>query len=131
MLKDPSTYESISPQPLGRDHEFVLGKHSGTGLVDLLLAKNGIATTPELSRRILDRIKATKVATNKAPLRVMATRLTELWARHLAFSDEELWRIVYEELSRTFGRPKPRPAALASGTRPPGVRARTRNRAAL
>jgi isopropylmalate/homocitrate/citramalate synthase len=131
MLKDPSTYESISPQPLGRDHEFVLGKHSGTGLVDLLLAKNGIATTPELTLRILDRIKATKVATNKAPLRVMATRLTELWARHLAFSDEELWRIVYEELSRTFARPKPRPTALASGTRPPGVRARTRNRAAL
>jgi isopropylmalate/homocitrate/citramalate synthase len=131
MLKDPSTYESISPQPLGKSHEFVLGKHSGTGLVDLLLSRNGIATTPELTQRILDRIKAAKVASNKAPLRVMATRLTELWSRQLAFSDEEFWRIVYEELSPTFARPRPRPTALATGTRPPGVRTRTRNRAAL
>ena len=131
MLKDPSTYESISPQPLGKSHEYVLGKHSGTGLVDLLLADKGIAASPELSQRILDRVKAFKVATNKAPLRVMAARLTELWSRHLSFSEEDFWAIVYEELSRTFARPRPRPTALATGTRPPGARTRTRNRAAL
>jgi isopropylmalate/homocitrate/citramalate synthase len=131
MLKDPSTYESINPQPLGRSHEYVLGKHSGTGLVDVLLAEKGIAASPELSQRILDRIKAVKVSTNKAPLRVMAARLTELWARHLAFSEEDFWAIVYEELSRTFARPRPRPTPLASGTQAPRARTRTRNRAAL
>jgi isopropylmalate/homocitrate/citramalate synthase len=131
MLKDPSTYESISPQPLGKSHEYVLGKHSGTGLVDLLLADKGIAASPELSQRILDRVKAFKVATNKAPLRVMAARLTELWSRQLSFSEEDFWAIVYEELSRTFARPRPRPTAMATGTRTPGARTRTRNRAAL
>jgi isopropylmalate/homocitrate/citramalate synthase len=131
MLKDPSTYESIAPQPLGKSHEFVLGKHSGTGLVDVRLAEKGIAASPELSQRILERVKAVKVATNKAPLRVMATRLTELWSRHLSFSDEEFWRIVYEELARTCARPWPRPVTLATGTSPPDIQIRTRDQAEL
>src|SRR5262249_4710082 len=70
MLKDPSTYESISPQPLGRNHEYVLGKHSGSGLIDALLAEKGIVCTPEQIARILDRVKAVRISTNQAPLRV-------------------------------------------------------------
>lgn len=119
MLKDPSTYESICPKPLGQSHEYVLGKHSGSGLIDFLLAEKGIASTPELTQRILERVKAVKVATNKAPLRVMAARLIELWSRYLSFSDEDFWGIVYDEMSRTV---RPRTRTLASGTRPLPVR---------
>ena len=130
MLKDPSTYESISPKPLGRAHEYVLGKHSGSGLVDRMLAQKGITSSPELSLRILERIKAAKVATNKAPLRVMAARLSELWSRHLSFSEEDFWAIVYDEMSRPVVRPRAR--AIANGTRPLSVRtSRSRNRASL
>src|SRR4029077_1955222 len=68
MLKDPSTYESICPKPLGRTHEFLLGKHSGSGLVEVMLADKGIASSPELTHRILERVKAAKVSTNKGPL---------------------------------------------------------------
>lgn len=132
MLKNPSTYESICPKPLGQRHEFVLGKHSGSGLVEFMLSEKGIASSPELTHRILERIKAVKVSTSKAPLRVMAVRLMELWSRHLSFSEEEFWAIVYEEMSRSFVRPRTRGNALASGTRPPAVRSsRSRNRAAL
>ncbi len=131
MLKDPSTYESISPKPLGRTHEYLLGKHSGSGLVDAMLADKGIASTPDLTHRILERVKSVKVSTNKAPLRAMAARLTELWSRHLGFCEEDFWAIVYEEMSLTFARPRARPSAMAHGTRPPALRVpRTRNRAA-
>jgi isopropylmalate/homocitrate/citramalate synthase len=132
MLKDPSTYESICPKPVGRAHEFVLGKHSGSGLVDFILADKGIATTPELTRRILERVKAAKISTNKAPLRVMAARLKELWSRYLSFSEEDFWAIVYEEMSGNVLRPRTRGAAMAKGTQPIAVRTpRSRNRAAL
>lgn len=132
MLKDPSTYESICPKPLGRTHELLLGKHSGSGLVEVMLAEKGISSTPDLNHRILERVKAVKVATNKGPLRVMAARLTELWSRQLSFSEEEFWAIVYDEMSRTFVRPRSRANVLANGTRPPALRTtRTRNRASL
>jgi isopropylmalate/homocitrate/citramalate synthase len=128
LLKDPSTYESICPEPLGRSHEFLLGKHSGGGLIELMLAEKGIATSPELTQRILERVKVAKVGTNKEPMRAMAARLTELWARHLSFSEEEFWEIVEDETSRTFSRRR----ARANGTRPPAVRVpRSRNRAAI
>jgi isopropylmalate/homocitrate/citramalate synthase len=130
MLKDPSTYESICPEPLGRAHEYLLGKHSGSGLVDVMLADKGIASTPELTLRILERVKAVKVSTNKGALRVMAERLTELWSRQLSFSEEDFWAIVYDEMSRTFVRPR-KTAAMANGTRPPALRAPRTRRAAL
>jgi len=131
MLKDPSTYESICPGPLGRTHEFLLGKHSGSGLVDVMLAEKGISSSPEETNRILERVKAVKVAMNKGALRVMAARLTELWSRHLSFSEEEFWAIVYDEMSRTFVRPRAKPS-LPAGTRASAPRSsRSRNRASI
>jgi isopropylmalate/homocitrate/citramalate synthase len=117
MLKDPSTYESICPEPLGRSHEYVLGKHSGSGLIDVLLAEKGIVCTPEQTARILDRVKAIKISTNKAPLRVMAARLDELWSRHLSFCEEDFWAIVYEETARGLLRSRGRGILFACGSR--------------
>jgi isopropylmalate/homocitrate/citramalate synthase len=131
MLKDLSTYESISPAALGREHEYVLGKHSGSGIIDARLTAKGIVSTPELTRRILDRVKAVKVTTNKGPLRAMAVRLTELWGRYLAFSDEDFWTIVYDEMSRAAQRPRARPTAVAAASQAMPRTPRSRTRAAL
>jgi len=131
MLKDPSTYESISPTPLGRTHEFLFGKHSGGGLVEVRLAEKGIAFTPDLIQRILERVKTAKVSTNKGPLRAMAERLTEVWSRYLSFSEEDFWTIVYDEMSRTVGRPRAKANAIAN-VAPTALRIpRSRNRASL
>jgi hypothetical protein len=73
--------------------------------------------TPEQTSRILDRVKAVKTSTNKAPLRVMAARLDELWSRHLSFCEEEFWAIVYEETSRGLLRSRGRGILLACGSR--------------
>jgi homocitrate synthase NifV len=106
MLKDASTYESIDPGPLGRAHELLLGKHSGSGLVEARLAAKGIVSTPELAHRIVERVKLAKVSTNKGPMRAMAERLTEMWSRYLAFPDEDFWTIVYDEMARSQARPQ-------------------------
>jgi isopropylmalate/homocitrate/citramalate synthase len=131
MIKDPSTYESIRPEPLGRTHQFVLGKHSGSGLIKVLLTEKGITTTPELINRILQRVKSIKVSTNKGPARAMAERVSELWARHLSFSEADFWAIVYDEMSRAVVRPRAKASALANGTRPVLRIPRSRNRASL
>ncbi|HKQ79907.1 MAG TPA: hypothetical protein VJ810_39810 [Blastocatellia bacterium] len=101
MLKDPSTYESIDPEPLGRKHEFLLGKHSGRGLVETLLAKEGIEASPEVVLRILERVKLAKSSRDKSPFLEMAERLGQFWGRHLSFGEDQFWEIAREELARS------------------------------
>lgn len=100
MLKDLSTYESIDPAKLGRRHEFLLGKHSGRGLIELLLLERGISADPEAVDRILERVKAAKELRSKEPFAEMSERLSKFWNEHLSFSEEEFWRIVEEEGER-------------------------------
>jgi isopropylmalate/homocitrate/citramalate synthase len=99
MLKDVSTYQSISPEGLGSRHEYVLGKHSGRGLVEVLLASRNIEAAPETVARILKRIKQTKEARDKTPFQEMADNLTRFWTDHLSFSEADFWKIAQEELA--------------------------------
>jgi isopropylmalate/homocitrate/citramalate synthase len=101
MLADPSTYESIDPEPLGRRHEYLLGKHSGRGLVEKLLEAKGIKAPPETVSRILDRVKSAKVARDKRAFSEAADQLHEFWTNHLSFGEDEFWTIAQEELTRT------------------------------
>jgi homocitrate synthase NifV len=101
MLKDPSTYESIDPAPLGRQHEFLLGKHSGRGLVETLLAREGIEATPQVVLRILERVKHAKSSRDKGPFQEMAERLRQFWSYHLSFSEDQFWEIAREELNNS------------------------------
>ncbi|MGH9752639.1 MAG: LeuA family protein, partial [Blastocatellia bacterium] len=100
MLKDPSTYESIDPASLGRTHEFLLGKHSGRGLVETLLAREGIKAAPEVVLRILERVKFAKSSRDKSPFPEMAERLRQFWSNHLSFGEDQFWEIAREELAK-------------------------------
>jgi homocitrate synthase NifV len=42
LLKDPSTYEALSPQTFGRQRQIVLGKHSGAASVAGALRSLGL-----------------------------------------------------------------------------------------
>jgi isopropylmalate/homocitrate/citramalate synthase len=101
MLKDPSTYESIDPAPLGREHEYLLGKHSGRGLVETLLAREGIEATPEVVLRILERVKLAKSSRDKGPFLEMSERLQQFWSYHLSFGEDQFWEIAREELKNS------------------------------
>jgi isopropylmalate/homocitrate/citramalate synthase len=98
MLKDLSTYESIDPNTVGGEHEYILGKHSGTGLVRFLLRQKGVETDPQTVQRILERVKAAKVSMNKDAVDEMEFRLNRFWATHLAFDEKEFWEIAAAEL---------------------------------
>jgi homocitrate synthase NifV len=100
MLKDPSTYESIDPAPLGRQHQFLLGKHSGRGLVETLLAREGVEAPPEVVLRILERVKFAKSSRDKSPFLEMAESLRRFWGLHLSFGEDHFWEIAREEIAK-------------------------------
>jgi homocitrate synthase NifV len=52
LMKDPRTYEELSPETFGRDRSIVLGKHSGTASVANALQSLGL-TANELQMRVL------------------------------------------------------------------------------
>ena len=54
LLKDPNNYQSLTPEEVGRDHELVLGKHSGTRGVMLAYSRLGLhITKPEASALLM------------------------------------------------------------------------------
>jgi homocitrate synthase NifV len=57
LLKDPSTYESLSPQTFGRTREIVLGKHSGTASVSAALRLLGLTADKERTQWLLAQIR--------------------------------------------------------------------------
>ena len=57
LLKDPNTYEPFSPEDVGRQHRFVVGKHSSRHLVCNLLRENGVELGKEEAQLVLDAVR--------------------------------------------------------------------------
>jgi len=57
LLKDPATYEALSPQLFGREREFVIGKHSGTAAVKNAVALLGFTVDEDQARQILAKVR--------------------------------------------------------------------------
>lgn len=57
LLKDPQTYEAISPSRFGRQRQFVLGKHSGTASVANALNSLGLAADDLRTRLVLAQVR--------------------------------------------------------------------------
>ncbi|MHB8302549.1 MAG: homocitrate synthase [Acidobacteriaceae bacterium] len=57
LLKDPLTYEALSPQIFGRDRRIVLGKHSGTASVAGALHSLGLAADERQTRLLLAQVQ--------------------------------------------------------------------------
>lgn len=66
LLKDPATYEALSPQPFGRERAIVLGKHSGRASLRHALKELGVAVDELLLPAVLGRVRARAVATKRA-----------------------------------------------------------------
>ena len=66
LLRDPMNYQFLDPAVLGRVHEIVLGKHSGTATVQWAYNEMGIPIDPEEAREILLSVRA-HYLTSKAP----------------------------------------------------------------
>lgn len=57
LMKDQATYQTFDPGELGREHTFVLGKHSGSGGVEHVLRQQGLEVSPETAERLLMRVR--------------------------------------------------------------------------
>lgn len=67
LLKNPANYESFSPTELGRQHQTVLGKHSGSHAVKDAYAKLGIVLSNADVQRMLDKIRVHAMCAKRAP----------------------------------------------------------------
>ncbi len=68
LLKNTANYESIDPREVGRQHRFVLGKHSGSHGVVAAYAQLGLFVSREEADALLERIRGFVTLAKRAPL---------------------------------------------------------------
>lgn len=57
LLKDINNYQGFSPNIVGREHQFVLGKHSGVHAIDAVYRKLGIVLSPLQCEQLRDPLR--------------------------------------------------------------------------
>lgn len=65
LLRDPATYEALSPLPFGRTRQIVLGKHSGRAAVRHALGALGLVIDEHSLRAILARVRGHASSTKR------------------------------------------------------------------
>lgn len=73
LLKNRRVYEEFRPETIGRENEFVLGKHSGLSIIDKLLSEMfpGAAFSDAQKKAILSAVKKERVGAGKSGIRKM------------------------------------------------------------
>jgi homocitrate synthase NifV len=67
LIKDPLNYQGIDPADLGRTHQLVLGKHSGTHAVLHAFTKMGLTLQRDQANNILVSIRDFVTRTKRSP----------------------------------------------------------------
>ena len=57
LLKDPNNYQAFDPCLVGRSHRIVLGKHSGSRAVQVVMARLGYELTDHQAQTLLVRVR--------------------------------------------------------------------------
>ena len=87
MLKDPLSYEYLPAGWVGRQTEYVLGKHSGSALVRALLDEGGFPVTEDVVARVLHGVKAATERRSKAGHQEMFAQVEAFRRSHLSGID--------------------------------------------
>jgi homocitrate synthase NifV len=66
LLKDPSTYEALSPQTFGLRRQIVLGKHSGIASVKSALLALGFAAEEDRTQWVLAQVRERSIEAKRA-----------------------------------------------------------------
>lgn len=67
LLKDPANYQGIDPAEVGRGHQLVLGKHSGTHAVRQVYAGLGIELDPPRAALVLNDLRGFVTRNKRSP----------------------------------------------------------------
>lgn len=81
LLKDPLNYQALDPQDVGRMHEFVLGKHSGSSAVQKVFNDMGVYLDKPAANRILTSVRVFVSQAKRAP---MLNELQEIYLQDCA-----------------------------------------------
>lgn len=84
LLKDPRTYEAFDPSMLGRAHEIVIGKHSGSAAVTAILRQLDLSVSVEELGEIVSCVRAHAVDHKES---VSGEALTSIWRSVCATSE--------------------------------------------
>lgn len=96
VLSHTESYEPISPEEVGREREFVLGKHSGPTNVKELLDSRGISLTDEQIEEVLDRIEEEKTNHRQRRIDEFLEKKDEYNKEMLGFSEDRFWELISE-----------------------------------
>jgi len=94
ILKNSRTYTGVDPQGLGREPTFILGKHTGTQLIQYLLQQRGYQASEGEIQEILRRVKEWKTRDGKGEIGRMVREVEEYYERCLGFPQDAFWEIV-------------------------------------
>jgi homocitrate synthase NifV len=78
LLKNPETYEFLTPGLFGRERRFVLGKHSGTAAVLDALKSLGLSADVALASALLRDVRALALANKRA---INTSELRDLYSQ--------------------------------------------------
>jgi homocitrate synthase NifV len=78
LLKNPLTYEALSPQTFGREREIVLGKHSGMASVANALKSLGLIADKSRTKSVLAQVRQRAIQAKRI---VNAKELVEFYQR--------------------------------------------------
>jgi homocitrate synthase NifV len=67
LLRDPNNYQTIDPKQLGRNHRFILGKHSGTASLHWAYSQLGLTLEHHQAKKILDLLRNHSSSTKREP----------------------------------------------------------------
>lgn len=81
LLKDPMNYQAFNPADVGRSHELVLGKHSGSHAVQQVFYEMGLYLDKPAASRIL---LAVREFVNKAKRAPLVNELQEIYLQDCA-----------------------------------------------
>ncbi|PUB88609.1 MAG: homocitrate synthase [gamma proteobacterium symbiont of Ctena orbiculata] len=67
LMKDRCNYQGVDPRELGRDHRFVLGKHSGSHAIIQAYGEIGMQLTRAQAESVLERVRQHAVEHKRTP----------------------------------------------------------------
>ncbi|MBW8329332.1 MAG: homocitrate synthase, partial [Thiobacillus sp.] len=67
LLKDPATYQGFDPGEVGRAHQLVVGKHSGSHGIIAAYARMGLTLSPAEARELLPDIRVFAERAKRSP----------------------------------------------------------------
>jgi len=96
ILKDPANYEALAPAVVGRQHAFVLGKHSGRALLRHFARERGLPEDEGIMDRILSAVKEMQPRQARAEFDALREQIDHYNATCLGIPEEALARLFEE-----------------------------------